>query len=341
MEKRPVLAITMGDPAGVGAEIIVKAILGHPLYKNCIPVVIGDGAVLDSTAKMLGVPFSMRRISEPEEANGEPGVIECIDLQMMDGKQWAMGQVSADCGGAAFEYVKRGIELAMKGSVDAVVTAPLNKEAMNLAGYHYAGHTEIFAKLTGTADYAMMLSAGPLRVIHVTTHQSLHSACESVKRERVLTVIRLARRAADMLGLHGKIAVAGLNPHCSENGLFGTDEQEEIIPAILDAGAEGIQAEGPIPPDTVFVKAAQGQYDMVVAMYHDQGHIPVKMMGFSLGGGKASVAGVNCTIGLPIIRTSVDHGTAFDLAGKGMADETSMVDAIAMAVQMSHGRGKV
>ena len=246
--------------------------------------------------------------------------------------------MSAQCGEATFCYVTHAIGLCMQGKAAGVATAPLNKEAMHLTGHMYSGHTEIFADYTHTCDYAMLLMSGDLRVIHCTTHVSMREACDLIKTERVLKTILLAHEALEMLGMpNGKIGVAGLNAHASENGLFGHEEAEAIIPAIEKARAMDIDAEGPVPPDTVFVKAAGGVYDIVVAMYHDQGHIPLMLFGFRMDpmtGLFTSMSGINTTIGLPIIRTSVDHGTAFDRAGKNTSNEMSMVEAITTAVQM-------
>ena len=256
--------------------------------------------------------------------------------------EWEYKQNSAKCGEACFQYVIYGIKQAMEGKVQAVVTAPISKESINMAGHHYSGHTEIFADYTGTKDFAMLLASRTLRVIHVSTHCSLREACDRVKKERVLKVIRLAQEGMRQLGYpHPKIGVAGLNPHCSENGLFGTEEEREILPAVEEARKEGIDVTGPESPDTVFVKCQAGQYDIVVAMYHDQGHIPLKLSGFKYDLQKdryESVSGINCTIGLPIVRTSVDHGTAFGKAGEGRANEESMMDAIFAGVEMAENR---
>jgi 4-hydroxythreonine-4-phosphate dehydrogenase len=233
-------------------------------------------------------------------------------------------------GKASVKYVEKVVEMALENKIDAIVTAPLNKEAMNLAGYDYAGHTEILAHLTKTKDYAMMLVAGQLRVIHVTTHVSMRDACELIKKDRVLTTIRLTDEVTKKMGVEApKIAVSGFNPHAGESGLFGNEEIEEITPAIESAKKNNMNVIGPMPPDTVFLRASRGEYDAVVAMYHDQGHIPVKMLGFE--------SGINVTIGLPIIRTSVDHGTAYRRAGLrlGTGDPTSLEEAMKLAVQMA------
>ena len=339
MNQKPVLAITMGDPAGIGPEVTMKA-LSHPrIFDACLPVVIGDGEALRQTAEMLGSDVKLHPVMGPEGACGCSGTLDYIDMKKLSPGSWEMGKVSALAGEAAFSYVEEGIRMAMECKVDAVVTAPINKEAINLAGHHYSGHTEIFSHYTGTRDYGMLLVSPTLRVIHVTTHMSMRDVCDALTTPRVLQTIKLADFALKLMGLDGgKIAVAGFNAHCSENGLFGTEEHDAIIPAVQEAQALGITVEGPIPPDTVFVKAAAGAYQIVVAMYHDQGHIPLKLSGFRIdpaSGRFSSVSGINCTIGLPIIRTSVDHGTAFDRAGLGNANEESMMDAIDMAVTMA------
>ena len=253
-----------------------------------------------------------------------------------------MGKVSKEAGEAAFQYVVKVIELANKGKVDATVTNAFNKEAINLAGHHYSGHTEVYAEYTGTKSYTMMLALGDLRVVHVSTHVSLREACDRVKKDRVLEVIRIANDACKQLGIKNpKVGVAGLNPHSGEGGLFGREEIEEIIPAIEAANAEGILAEGPVPPDTVFSKARGGWYDIVVAMYHDQGHIPLKVVGFVYDRDAQvweAVEGVNITLGLPIIRVSVDHGTAFDQAGTGQANELSLMNSIDYAIRLAKNR---
>lgn len=339
---KPILAITVGDPAGIGPEICLKALNNSEMYTCCTPVLIGDTAPLEQMLAVCKLPLKLNRVAQPKEARGVYGVVDYIDCGIVGNTPFKMGEVSALCGEAAFQYVIKGIELAMAKEVKAVVTGPLNKEAMNLAGHHYSGHTEIFAEYTHTKDSAMLLASRVLRVIHVTTHVSMRNACDLITKDRVLRTIRLAKRALEEIGIpQGTIAVAGLNAHCSENGLFGTEEHDSIEPAIEAARAEGILVDGPIPPDTVFVKAMSGKYPLVVAMYHDQGHIPLKLSGFKMDaetGVFTSVNGINCTIGLPIIRTSVDHGTAFDKAGKGEANEESVIDAMNMAITMAQNR---
>ncbi len=340
--KKMRIAITMGDPAGVGSEIIVKALSHVEIYKRCIPVVIGDYAALADAIRFCSLPIKLRDVEDVSEAKGEFGHIDFINMKRLRPGEWEYKQNSAKCGEACFQYVIYGIKQAMEGKVQAVVTAPISKESINMAGHHYSGHTEIFADYTGTKDFAMLLASRTLRVIHVSTHCSLREACDRVKKERVLKVIRLAQEGMRQLGYpHPKIGVAGLNPHCSENGLFGTEEEREILPAVEEARKEGIDVTGPESPDTVFVKCQAGQYDIVVAMYHDQGHIPLKLSGFKYDLQKdryESVSGINCTIGLPIVRTSVDHGTAFGKAGEGRANEESMMDAIFAGVEMAENR---
>lgn len=340
MNKKPILAITMGDAAGIGAEIAVKA-LGHKsIYDKCIPVVIGDLEPMRDAVSFTGTNLRFNIIHEPKEAKGQFGEIDLIDMGFLKPKGWEYKAVSDKTGKASYEYIVKGINLALKGEVHAVVTCPINKEAIHKAGYHFAGHTEIFAYHTKCRNYAMMLVSDALRVIHCTTHVSLKQACGLVTKERVYDVIRLADEALKLMGINKpRIGVAGLNPHSSEHGLFGDEEQKWISPAIEEAKANGCIVEGPIPPDTVFVKALAGQYDIVVAMYHDQGHIPLKLIGFKLSSDthrQESISGVNITVGLPIIRTSVDHGTAYDKAGEGRANEGSLVEAIDLAVSMTN-----
>lgn len=340
---KPLIGITLGDPAGIGPEITVKALTDHPIYETCRPLVIGDAGILKNAARMVGREgIEIHSIEKPSEGFYRPGCIDIIDMKVADPEKLPMGKVSAMAGEAAFQYVKKVIELAMAGQVDATVTNALNKEAINLAGRHYSGHTEIYAEFTGTDKYTMMLAHKNLRVVHVSTHVSLREACDRAKKPRILEVIRIANQACKDMGIkEPRVGVAGLNPHCGENGLFGKEEIDEIMPAVEAARAEGIQAEGPIPADTIFSKARGGWYDIVVAMYHDQGHMPLKVVGFVYNqeeGKWDAVEGVNITLGLPIIRTSVDHGTAFDQAGSGKANELSLLNAIEYAVNFARSR---
>ena len=341
MNNKPILGITMGDPSGIGPEITVKALGSAGIYNICCPLVIGDARVIDKAAKEAAKrqDITIRPVSSVADCRFEYGVIDVYDLGNVAIEKLKIGVVDAMSGHAAFAAVKKVIDLALAGEIDATVTNPINKEALNLAGHHYAGHTEIYADLTGTKNYTMMLAEGNLRVVHVSTHVSLREACERVQKDRILKVIELADDTCKRLGItEPRIAVAGLNPHAGENGMFGREEIEEIIPAIKAAAAKGIHTEGPVPPDTVFAKACGGLFDIVVAMYHDQGHIPFKVLGFlydKSAGKMEAIKGVNITLGLPIIRSSVDHGTAFDMAWQGKANESSLVSAIEYGVRLA------
>lgn len=355
MNEKPIVGITMGDPAGNGPEITVKALAHADIYDRCRPIVVGDTKMLEQAARFVGRPdLRIHRCEKVSDALFQYGTIDVLHLELIDDvNTFPIGQVSVEGGNAAFQCVKKVIELALAGEVDATCTNALNKEAMNKAlefyhgeksdGYtHFDGHTEIYAAYTNTKKYTMMLAHHDLRVVHVSTHVSLREACDRVKKARVLEVIEIAHKACRDMGIENpKVAVAGLNPHCGENGLFGIEEIEEIKPAIEAAKAEGINAIGPIPPDSVFSEALGGWYDIVVCMYHDQGHIPLKTVGFVYDREKQAwkaVEGVNVTLGLPIIRTSVDHGTGFALAGKGTSNELSLVNAIDYAIRMANGR---
>ena len=322
----PAIGITMGDPSGIGPEIILKSFENNSVRKSRI-VVFGDFNVMYSAFKLLKISsFTLKKVRTTDECDYDKDILNVLDLDLIKGKLQP-GKVNRDSGSAAFECLRKAIELAKKKKIDVIATAPLNKEALHLAGHKYAGHTEILADLTGTKDYAMLLYDRKLSVIHVSTHISLLEAVKGLKRERIEKVAGLADNAIKkLLGKAPKIAVAGLNPHAGENGLFGDEEIREIIPAVKNLKSAGLDVEGPVPPDTVFLKAVNGQYDVVVAMYHDQGHIPLKLLGFSTG--------VNITVGLPFIRTSVDHGTAFEIAWKGKASEKSMVEAIKLAIKL-------
>ena len=341
---RPVIAITMGDPASIGPEITIKALGGHTeLYDQCKPLVIGDAEIMRRARKMVGrEDIVIHPVNDVKDALFTPGTIDVYDMKMVDADTLKIGEVSVQAGNAAFQYVKKAIEMAMAGEADGTVTNALNKEAMNLAGHHFSGHTEIYAHYTGTKKYCMMLAHQNMRVTHVSTHVSLREACDRVKKDRVLDVIRMSHEACKDLGIeHPRVAVAGLNPHCGEGGLFGDEEIKEIAPAIEAARAEGIDASGPFPPDSIFSKLRGGWYDIVVCMYHDQGHIPLKVVGFVYNqkeGKWDAVEGINLTLGLPIVRVSVDHGTAFDQAGTGMANELSLMNAIDYGVRLSRSR---
>ena len=339
---RPVLGITMGDPAGVGPEIAAKAMAESEVREKARALVIGDARVVASAARVANVNQEVRAIARVGEATFAPDRIEVLDLANADPASFALGRVSAVCGRAAYEYIERGVRLAQEGAIAGIVTAPVNKEALAAAGVRHSGHTEILAELTGTKAYAMLLMGKELRVIHVTTHVALRRVPDLVTRERVARTIRLGDGAMRDLGIaRPRIAVCGLNPHAGENGLFGDEEQVAIGPAIADARAEGIDATGPYPADTLMSRAAGGEFDCVVAMFHDQGHTPVKALGFRYDEAKKAwtgLSGVNVTVGLPILRVSVDHGTAFDRAGTGTANPESMVEAILVAAEMARSR---
>ena len=336
---RPIVGISVGDPGGIGPEVTVKALAVPRVYEQCRPLVIGDASVVRDALRFTGLNLAVNAVDSPEKGIYKLGVVDVLDMGNMPIDQVQYGVVTAQQGRASFEYVAKNIELAMARRMDATVTGPINKAAINEAGFHFAGHTEIYAKMTGTRDYAMMLAEGNFRVAHVSTHVSLREACDRVTRERVLRVIELSHDALLKLGVaNPRIAVAGLNPHCGEGGLFGTEEEREIMPAIADAVAKGMNVTGPVPPDTVFSKMAGGMFDLVVVMYHDQGHIPIKLKGFTYDektGQWGAVAGVNITLGLPIVRVSVDHGTAFEIAGQGKANPDSMLDSIELAAWLA------
>ncbi|MDR3651651.1 MAG: 4-hydroxythreonine-4-phosphate dehydrogenase PdxA [Paludibacter sp.] len=341
---KPKIGISMGDPAGIGPEICIKALSLPDVYNRCNPLVVGDAAVMQHTVKALNSTLKINAIQSVKDAKFEFGTIDVFDLKNVVAEELLSGIVSAMAGNAAFEAVRKVIDLALAEEIDATVTAPINKESIHKAGHKFSGHTEIYAQFTNTAKFAMLLADENLRVIHATTHVSLRKACDLCKKERVLEVISLLNDACIQFGIEKPhIAVAGLNPHAGENGLFGDEEINEIIPAIAEANSLGFSVEGPVPPDTMFVKAVQGKYDGCVAMYHDQGHIPFKLEGFQWDNEKQtmkSVKGVNITLGLPIIRTSVDHGTAFEIAGKGIASADAMLVAIDYAILMAKYRKK-
>lgn len=317
------LAITLGDPGGIGPEIAVKALT--VVSRECLPIVIGDSAVIEETVALIKVPLVVKKIRNADEAFPSSGLLWCIDPGSL--RTFRKGMPDRGNGAASVSCIRKGVELAMEKEVDGMVTSPVSKEALKLAGFPWPGHTEMLAEFTGTRDYAMMLVGEPLKVILVTIHTALRNVPGLITRESVLKTIRLAGKACDMLGIERpRIAVAGLNPHAGESGILGTEEEEEIIPAIEGARKEGLIAEGPYPPDVIFHKAYKGNVDIVVCMYHDQGLIPLKMIAFDKG--------VNVTVGLPIIRTSPDHGTAYDIAWKGIADPSSMIEAIRLAMRL-------
>ncbi len=360
MIDRPLLGISMGDPFGNGPEISVKALNDKELYDRCKPLIVGDRSCMEYalavSKKVNGIDLKLNVVTSPADGKYEYGTIDLMDLGLVPESE-IPNTLSQDVpapfgigpsklgGESSFQYVVKVIDLAMKNEIDATVTNAFSKEAINMAGHHYSGHTEVYAEYTKTKSYAMMLAHENLRVVHVSTHVSLMEACRRVKKERVLEVIRLADRTMKQLGIENpKIAVAGLNPHAGEAGMFGTEEINEIDPAIGQALSEGINIpdKKALPPDTVFSKALGGWYDIVVVMYHDQGHIPLKVRGFVYD--KAAekweaVAGINVTLGLPIIRAAVDHGTGYGHAGMGHANELSLLNAMDYAIRLGKSRG--
>lgn len=338
LNNKPIIAITMGDPASIGPEVAVKALAKKEIYEICNPIIIGDARVIQKTLDELKIEKRINIISDVQDAKFEKSEIDVYHIEMVDIEKLEIGKVSAMAGEAAFQSVIKVIELAMESKVNATVTAPLHKESINLAGHKFSGHTEIYAHYTNTKKYAMLLVEEDLRVIHVSTHVSLRQACDAVEKNRIIEVTELINDACKQFGIISpRIAIAALNPHAGDGGLFGDEEIKEIIPAIKELKEKGINAEGPYPADTLFAIAKGGTFDGCVAMYHDQGHIPFKLVGFNWDketNKMKSVRGVNITLGLPIIRTSVDHGTAFEIAGKGVASEDAMVLAIEYAVQM-------
>ena len=327
---KPIIGITMGDAAGIGPEIIVKALCDPKLYELCKPVVIGDAHMLRRAVEVTGADVRIRVLPDGEQPLFEYGTIDCCDLQAVPA-DLPFGEVSGTAGHAAYLYIAKAVEWAQAGAIDAICTAPLNKEALHLGGHHYPGHTEILATLTETDEYSMMLTTPQLKVIHLTTHVGLRKAIDLITPERTYSVIKLAYTTLQRAGNpNPKIAVCGINPHAGENGLFGEGEEEQKLePGIQRAQREGIDVTGPYPADTLFFRAVRGDFDIVVACYHDQGHGPIKVLGIE--------AGVNITVGLKggIIRTSVDHGTAFDIAGRNLADERSLQEAIRSAAELA------
>ncbi|WP_043930248.1 4-hydroxythreonine-4-phosphate dehydrogenase PdxA [Bacillus sp. EB01] len=330
---KPVIGITLGDAAGIGPEIIVKALHHEEVYQNCRPIVIGDAKILERVKPIVEATAAIHAIKDPSEAKFTYGTIDVIDMDILP-EDLPYGAVSSQAGDAAFKYIEKAVELAKDKKIDSICTAPLNKEALHKGGHMYPGHTEILADLTETEDFSMMLTTPNLKVIHLTTHMGLIDAINSINPERTYKVVKLAHETLSKAGFDNpRIAVCGINPHAGENGLFGYGEEEEKLqPGIERAKAEGINVTGPLPADTLFFRAGRGDFDMVVACYHDQGHAPIKVMGIE--------SGVNITVGLKggIIRTSVDHGTAFDIAGKNIADEQSMLAAINSAIELAPRR---
>ena len=328
----PVLLITLGDPAGVGPEVTVKGVIDSSNDGRVVPVVVGDSRVVKKVVTNWAPGWSVNVIESPRSVIAKPNIINVLDIANCDPAEFEIGEVAAYTGNAAYEYVVGAAELCLAGEADGIVTAPLNKQAMVMAGHDFDGHTGLLAHLCGVDTQYMILGSPKLRVIHLTTHLSLVDALKRVKTDRIVLCTRAANDHAKQLGFEKpRIAVCGVNPHSGDGGLFGVEEAEEIAPAVEILRAEGIDADGPVSPDSAYRIAYEGGYDIVVAMYHDQGHIPMKLVGFS--------DGVNVTVGLPIIRTSVDHGTAFDIAWQGKADHANMVAAIDYAYRLATGTG--
>jgi 4-hydroxythreonine-4-phosphate dehydrogenase len=331
MTERPLLAITMGDPAGIGPEVVVKALAAeNALYALARPLVIGDAGVLREAAGVSALDVPIRPVAEPPAATYDGQGIDVLDLANVDPADWSWGKLSAGSGQAAMEYIRRAMDLTDRGVAGGIVTAPINKEATTLAGYAELGHMELFGKVYQAPDQATMLVSGTLRCVHLSTHYSLRQALDRITRERVRQRLVTTHQDFRRWGMpRPRIAVSGVNPHNGEGGLMGREEIEQLAPAVADAQGLGIDARGPYPADSVFVRALRGEFDAVLAMYHDQGHIPVKVHGFE--------ESVSVALGLPIVRTSVDHGTAFDIAGTGKADARSMAEAIRVAAQICAG----
>ena len=329
---KPAIAITMGDPCGIGPEVVVKALADPRVYSSCRPLVIGNGYAIRQAVKLTGLSLQVNEVDDPATGGLDPGVVDLVDIHNLNPEDITVGRISPACGKAAMEWVTKAGELALAGAVEALATAPLNKEAASMAGYESIGHMELLQELTGAGTVATMLMAKNLRVVHLTTHRSLRLACDYVKKDRILDFLQLTHDSFVQWGFpRPAIGVAALNPHGSDGGLLGNEEAEEIAPAVAEARERGIAAEGPVPADVVFHRAIQGRYDAVLAMFHDQGHIPVKVYGFE--------DSITANLGLPFVRTSVDHGTAFDIAGQGIASHTSMLEAIRLAVALARGNG--
>lgn len=340
MARKPIVGVTMGDAAGIGPEIILLALKRDEVRAAADYLVYGAPEVMARAADVVGWKGVIREASGPGDCSFKEGVLNVVRCRQVSLPDCAWGRVSAACGDLAFQSVRRAIEDALAGLIDATATAPLNKEALSLAGHKFPGHTEIYARFTETAEYAMLLMEGSFRVAHISTHVSLFDAIKAVRKDRVVAVIKLVHEALTEMGIEKpRIAVAGLNPHAGENGLFGQEDRRELVPAVAETAALG--ATGPYPPDSVFSRAAGGEFDAVIAMYHDQGHIPLKMIGFrycECKGDGPTISGINVTLGSPVIRCSVDHGTAFDRAGKGTADGGSMGTAMLTAAEMAAGK---
>lgn len=324
--KKPLIAVPIGDPAGVGPEIVAKSVASEEVFEAADCVIVGDKTIIENAIKIVGVDLTVHVISEAEEGDYRKGILNLIDLGNVDMAQFEFGKVNGMCGKAAYEYIAKCIELANEGKVDAVATTPINKESLRAGGINYIGHTEIFGALTGTEDPLTMFETNGMRVFFLTRHVSLREMLDMITKDRIIDYVKRCMKALEKLGVtDGTMAIAGLNPHSGEHGLFGWEEVNEIMPAIEELQAEGYQVVGPIGADSVFHQAAQGRYNSVLSLYHDQGHIATKTLDF-----EKTIAITN---GMPILRTSVDHGTAFDIAGKGIVSAVSMIEAILLAAK--------
>lgn len=324
--KKPLIAVPIGDPAGVGPEIVAKSVASEEVFEAADCVIVGDKTIIENAIKIVGVDLTVHVISEAEEGDYRKGILNLIDLGNVDMAKFEFGKVNGMCGKAAYEYIAKCIELANEGKVDAVATTPINKESLRAGGINYIGHTEIFGALTGTEDPLTMFETNGMRVFFLTRHVSLREMLDMITKDRIIDYVKCCMKALEKLGVtDGTMAIAGLNPHSGEHGLFGWEEVNEIMPAIEELQAEGYQVVGPIGADSVFHQAAQGRYNSVLSLYHDQGHIATKTLDF-----EKTIAITN---GMPILRTSVDHGTAFDIAGKGIVSAVSMIEAILLAAK--------
>ena len=324
--KKPLIAVPIGDPAGVGPEIVAKSVASEEVFEAADCVIVGDKTIIENAIKIVGVDLTVHVISEAEEGDYRKGILNLIDLGNVDMAKFEFGKVNGMCGKAAYEYIAKCIELANEGKVDAVATTPINKESLRAGGIYYIGHTEIFGALTGTEDPLTMFETNGMRVFFLTRHVSLREMLDMITKDRIIDYVKRCMKALEKLGVtDGTMAIAGLNPHSGEHGLFGWEEVNEIMPAIEELQAEGYQVVGPIGADSVFHQAAQGRYNSVLSLYHDQGHIATKTLDF-----EKTIAITN---GMPILRTSVDHGTAFDIAGKGIVSAVSMIEAILLAAK--------
>ena len=330
MKERPVIAVTMGDPAGVGPEIAVKVLSGAGFCDRCRPVLIGDLGLVERTAEELMINTSFEAVASPKDVVGKAGLVEVVDLKNVDVDALEVGKISVEAGRASIEYIEKAVDYALKGEVNAVATGPINKQAIQLAGSRHIGHTEMLGSLCGVEDPLTMFWVRGARIFFLTRHLSLVEAVKAVKKDRVVRTVVRAVRELQRMGLRDPlVGVAALNPHASDEGLVGDEEAREIVPAVEELVSRGFRVVGPVPADTVFLKALEGRYDAVLSLYHDQGHIAAKTVDF--------YGTVSVTLGLPFIRTSVDHGTAYDIAGKGIANPRSLDEAIKLAAQLVMG----